>query len=205
MTLRVGSLKIGKLGIVISGASRAAYSLEPTANLGLVKLLKGYNLDAYGGFITERMNLVTSPTNKNKNLDRFKLQKGDVVILARGSAIRASFVTQPVANQNIIASANFIVIRPDPTIVRGEVIVAYLNSIMGRKHLLALSKGSITPNLSISDLRKFEIPSPSLEIQHKIAAIFHANYETYQATIALAEQQSNTANAMMLTLILGTA
>ncbi len=196
-------VKINQISQVIPGAAKGAYSLDTDANKDLIHLLKGNNLDSEGGISTDGMDQIAFSTTRN--IDRYILQEGDVVVMARGSAIRAGFVTKQVAQKKVIASANFIIIRPNTGEVMGEVIVAYLNSIIGQQRLQGLSKGSAIQHIPMSSIRELEIPVPSMQVQQKISDIFYANREAYKATLALAEQQKRTANASMLNMMLDVA
>lgn len=194
---------IGQVSQIIPGAAKGTYSLEADLDGDHAHLLKGNNLDSEGGISTVEMDRVV--VSVTRNIERYMLQEGDVVVMARGSAIRAGFVTKEVAQQNVIASANFIIIRPNTEAVQGEVITAYLNSVVGQQRLQGLSKGSAIQHIPTSNLRDLEIPIPSMKIQQNISDIFYANKEAYQATLALAEQQKRTAYASMLNMMLDVA
>lgn len=197
------NMLLGQVTQLIPGAARGAYSDNISNDSDLGYVLKGNSLDTDGGIYTEAMNQVSIVAARNT--DRYILQEGDVVVLARGSAIRAGFVTKEVAARKVIASANFIIIRPNKEIIQGEVIAAYLNSTLGRQQLQGLSKGAAIQHIPMSSLRELQIPVPTIEIQKTIADIFYANREAYQATLALAEQQKRTANASILNLMLKAA
>lgn len=193
--------RIGDICQVIPGAAQSAYSME--AGDASLYLLRGSNLDSEGGIDIEGIEQVT--LSVAQNADRYLLREGDVVVMARGSAIRAAFVSKVVAQKKLIASANFIIIRPNLSEVKGEVIVAFLNSVVGSHRLQALSKGAAIQHIPASDLRELEIPLPAMGVQKTISDLFHANREAYQATIALAEQQRRTANAFILNMMLAVA
>jgi len=195
--------KVGDISHVIPGAARGIYSEEATEGANIIHLLKGNNLDTEGGITIEGIQAVVQSTAKNA--DRYALQEGDVVIMARGSAIRTSFVTKEVANKKIVASANFLIIRPNKAEIKGEVIAVYLNSVVGQQKIQALSKGSVIHHIPTSSLRELQIPVPIMQVQQDISDIFCANREAYQATLALAEQQKRTAYASMLNMMLEVA
>jgi restriction endonuclease S subunit len=195
-------LKVEEFSKVFPGAARSLYVQEASQELQKVYLLKGINLDQDGGITTNEMEEVyLSP---NKNSDRYLLKSGDVVIMARGSAIRVSLVDTDVEQKNVIASGNLLIIRPNIDKVQSEVIVAYLRSIVGQASLLSLSQGAAIQHIPTSKLRALEVPVPLRAKQIQIANIFHASKEAYQATIALAEQQKKTASTSMLSLMIET-
>ncbi|HAT8810709.1 TPA: restriction endonuclease subunit S [Legionella pneumophila] len=184
---------------IISGVTNNSYTDLGTHDSQQVYLLKGNDLDQNGFISVESMEQVylSSPQKSG----RFILEGGDVVVLARGSAIRAGFVTKEIASLGVIASANFIILRSNKSEVKGEVITAYLTSEVGREHLLALSKGAVIQHIPASNLKSMEIPVPSMDIQNKICEIFYATHTAYRAAMELAEQQKRTANALILNLM----
>jgi len=195
--------KLGQISQVIPGAAKGVYIADVAKNPNTIHLLKGSNVNSEGSISTEGMERAV--LSSSKNTDRYILQEGDVVVMARGSAIRAGFITREVAEKGIIASASFIIIRPNKDEIQGEVIVAYLNSSLGQHRLLALSIGAAIQHIPTSSLKEMEIPVPALVTQKIISDIFYASREAYQATLALAEQQKRTANASILNMMLDAA
>lgn len=197
----VRNLRIEDVAKVIPGAAKGLYNQEPVEALNKAFLLKGVNLDQDGGVQPEGMEEVyLSP---GKNTDRYLLKANDIVVMARGSAMRVSLVDEAVEQKNVIASANFLIIRPRSELVKSEVIVAYLNSEVGRSRLLAQSTGAGIQHIPTASLRDLKIPVPSCKEQERIALIFHASIDAYRTTLELADQQKATASAAMLTLMMG--
>lgn len=166
-------------------------------------LLTGSSLNSSGEVLEDQLGSVT--LKEGKTIQRFLLQKGDVVLLAKGNSIRAGYVTEQIAKLNVIASANFIVLRPNPNEVLGEVLVAYFNSPVGQSVLDAASTGAAIKNINLANIRKMEIELPSLSKQREIAELFHASNQAYNATLNLAEQQKKVAMACISQLIKGAA
>ena len=193
-------LKVEDFSQVIPGAAKSIYGQEPSGELEKASLLRGMNLDLDGGISSEGMEEVyLSPT---KNTDRYLLRAGDVVVMARGSAIRVSLVDKALEQKRVVASANFLIIRIDVGKVQPEVLVAYLNSVVGQAAMLSLSTGAAIQHIPTSKLRNLQIPVPVKSLQNQITNIFHASKEAYKATLALAEQQKKTASASMLGLMM---
>lgn len=166
-------------------------------------LLTGSSLNSSGEVLEDQLGSVT--LKEGKTIQRFLLQKGDVVLLAKGNSIRAGYVTEQIAKLNVIASANFIVLRPNQNEVLGEVLVAYFNSPAGQSVLDAASTGAAIKNINLANIRKMEIELPSLSKQREIAELFHASNQAYNATLNLAEQQKKVAMACISQLIKGAA
>lgn len=203
MKLDDNNRKISDVCKIIPGAAKSVYDSERDKDGQIAYLLKGVNLDTDGGISSDEMDKVSISTSRNIN--RYFLVEGDVVVMARGSAVRASIVTKELVENKIIASANFIVLRPNKEIIKGEVIIAYLTSLIGIQKLKSLNRGSVIQHIPTSDLRDMQLPVPPLSIQNQISDIYIAKTEAYKATKELAEQQKNTANAAMLNLMLEVA
>lgn len=130
-----------------------------------------------------------------KSIDKFKLMAGDVVLLSRGSSMKAALVTKQLAELNAVPSANLIVIRPHQHLLKSEVLVAYLNAEVGQAWLEQTSVGATIRNLPANALKKLEITLPEFSVQCDIAELFHANLNTQKAGLAMLQQQKRVAEA----------
>jgi restriction endonuclease S subunit len=130
-----------------------------------------------------------------RDLARFKLLEGDVLLLSRGSSMKAALVTAQIAALNTVPSANLVVIRPDSTKLKGELLVAYFNSDIGQLWLEQNSVGASIRNLPAGVIKSLELKVPQMNTQHDIAALFHANLNTQKAGAAMLMQQKRVADA----------
>lgn len=186
-----------------TGATNALFEKAAQESENSLFLLTGSSLNSNGEVLEDQLGSVT--LKEGKTIRRFLLQQGDVVLLAKGNSIRAGYVTEHVAKLDVVASANFIVLRPNKKELLGEVLVAYFNSPVGQSLLEAISTGATIKNISISNLKKLEVTLPSLSKQHEIAELFHASNQAYRSTMDLAEQQKKVADACISQLIKGAA
>lgn len=186
-----------------TGATNALFEKNENNAEGALNLLTGSSVNLNGEIIEQHLSQVT--IKDGKDIQRFLLQEGDVVLLAKGNSIRAGYVTTNIAKLNVIASANFILLRPNNDKLLGEVLVAYFNSPAGQSMLDATSTGAIIKNINLSNIKKMEIELPDLNKQHEIAELFHASNQAYQSTINLAEQQKKVATACISQLMKGAA
>ena len=186
-----------------TGATNTLFDKASQESDSSLRLLMGSSLNSSGEILEEQLDFITLKEGKDES--RFLLQQGDVVLLAKGNSIRAGYVTEYIAKLSVIASANFIVLRPNKKELLGEVLVAYFNSPAGQSLLEATSTGATIKNISLSNLKKLEIPLPSLSKQHKVAELFHASNQAYRSTMNLAEQQKKVADACISKLIKGAA
>ena len=186
-----------------TGATNALFEKNENNVEGALHLLTGSSVNLNGEIIEQHLNQVT--IKDGKDIQRFLLQQGDVVLLAKGNSIRAGYVTENIAKLNVIVSANFILLRPNNNQLLGEVLVAYFNSPTGQSLLDATSTGATIKNINLSNIKKMEIGLPELSKQSEIAELFNASNQAYQATIKLAEQQKKVATACISQLMKGVA
>ncbi|MFT2092115.1 restriction endonuclease subunit S [Paraglaciecola sp. 2405UD69-4] len=186
-----------------TGATNALFEKNENNVEGALHLLTGSSVNLNGEIIEQHLSRVT--IKGGKDIQRFLLQEGDVVLLAKGNSIRAGYITTNIAKLNVIASANFILLRPNNNQLLGEVLVAYFNSPAGQSMLDAISTGAAIKNINLSNIKKVEIELPELSKQHEIAKLFNASNHAYQATIKLAEQQKKLATACISQLMKGAA
>lgn len=186
-----------------TGATNALFEKNESNAEGTMRLLTGSSVNLNGEIVEQQLSQVTIA--EGKSIQRFLLQEGDVVLLAKGNSIRAGYVTEQIAKLNVIASANFLLLRPNKNELLGELLVAYFNSPTGQSMLDAASTGAAIKNINLSNIRKMEIELPTLSKQHEIAELFHASNQAYNTTISLAEQQKKVAMACISQLIKGAA
>lgn len=186
---------------LITGATNALFEKNESNVEGALHLLTGSSVNLNGEIIEQRLSEII--IKEGKDIQRFLLKEGDVVLLAKGNSIKAGYVTKAIAELNVIASANFILLRPNNNELLGEVLVAYFNSSVGQSQLGTISTGAIITNISLSSIKKLVIELPGLNKQNEIAELFHASNQAYQSTLNLAEQQKKVSTAYITQLIKG--
>ena len=190
---------IGEVATIVPGATNSHYDKEVVEGAALAKLLTGRALTDQGCIDLEGLQTVW--LSEGRSVERFTLQSGDVVLMARGTGVRAGLITDAVAQQGVVASSNFLIIRPNSNEISGAVLTAYLNSELGKSALVGMGKGSVIPSIPASGLRSLMVPVPSTLVQEQVADLREASQEAYRATLALAEQQQKTAQARILNLL----
>ncbi|MBB1365964.1 restriction endonuclease subunit S [Pseudoalteromonas sp. SR44-5] len=184
-----------------TGATNALFEKNESNVEGALHLLTGSSVNLNGEIIEQQLSEII--IKEGKDIQRFLLKEGDVVLLAKGNSIKAGYVTKAIAELNVIASANFILLRPNNNELLGEVLVAYFNSSVGQSQLDTISTGAIITNISLSSIKKLVIELPGLNKQNEIAELFHASNQAYQSTLNLAEQQKKVSTAYITQLIKG--
>ena len=184
-----------------TGATNALFEKNESNAEGALHLLTGSSVNLNGEIIEQQLSEII--IKEGEDIQRFLLKEGDVVLLAKGNSIKAGYVTKAIAELNVIASANFILLRPNNNELLGEVLVAYFNSPVGQSQLGTISTGAIITNISLSSIKKLVIELPELNKQNEIAELFHASNQAYQSTLNLAEQQKKVSTAYITQLIKG--
>ncbi len=147
---------------LITGATNALFEKDESNSEGAMRLLTGSSVNLNGEIIEQQLSEII--IKEGKDIQRFLLKEGDVVLLAKGNSIKAGYVTKAIAELNVIASANFILLRPNNNELLGEVLVAYFNSPVGQSQLGTISTGAIITNISLSSIKKLVIELPELNV-----------------------------------------
>lgn len=186
--------------MIFTGATNAIYSKSEASN-ATYRLLMGNTISELGEISVESLDGIDAVDEKK--IEKVLLKTGDVALLSRGSSMRAGIITKEIAVMNVVPSASFIIIRPNPKAFLGEVLVAYLNSSVGQSALAQLTKGTTLQSLATSDFKKMSIHLPSMDKQKEMVELFYASNEAYKNGKDFIEQQRLTAIATMLTIMLG--
>lgn len=148
-------------------------------------LLEIGNINDYGE-ISSSLTLI-DPNKIGKRLDRYLLKSGDIVITARGKKIKLSFIELK-ENEKIIANGSINVIRVDKNKMNPRYLKMFLDSPKGKQTLENIKIGrEKTPSLNTGDLKKIEIPCPSLEEQNAVAK----KYEEIEQRISKLKDELN--------------
>jgi len=124
---------------------------------------------------------------EERKVTNYLLKKGDVLIPARGTAIRTAIFHEQ--SYPCIASSNVIVIRPEPKMLNSTYLKLFIDSPLGEKMISGMQQGIAIINISYKDLKALEIPVPSLEEQQKKSDEYTKELKIYKDTIAAAEKR----------------
>jgi hypothetical protein len=83
-----------------TGATNALFEKSESNAEGAMYLLTGSAVNLNGEIVEDQLSSVTIA--EGKSIQRFLLQEGDVVLLAKGNSIRAGYVTERIAKLNVI-------------------------------------------------------------------------------------------------------
>ena len=187
-------MKLDNVLSVKVGVAQFETTDEGVNNLAQVGLVNGANISELGDldFVDAELKYVYVSAEK---LHDNVLKVGDIILMSRGSNMRAAIVNQQDADKDLIASPNCLVLTANLNYVLPEVIVAFLNSELGQKTLDSLSTGATIKNVPARKIKDIDLRVPDLAVQNKIAQIFKQNIETLKSLKVLQMQQKITANA----------
>ncbi len=157
---------------------------DPTGIIGVV------NISNIGEYEIDYDNLDHLDEEERKVMN-YLLKDGDVLVPARGTAIRTAIFHKQ--SYPCIASSNVIVIRPKPNMLNSVYLKIFLDSPLGKKLISGIQQGIAIINISYKDLKSLEIPLPSLEEQQKKADEYIKEFKLYKDAIATAEKRWNEA------------
>lgn len=169
---------VGNVAQVFRGKSVS--KKDPAGSIGVVNIsnIGEYEVD-YDG--------LDHLEEEERKVANYLLREGDVLLPARGTAIRtAVFHTQ---SYPCIASSNVIVIRPDAKMLDSTYLKVFLDSPIGNKLISGAQQGMTVMNISYKDLNVLEIPIPVMEQQKEVAEEYTEELKRYKDTVAAAEER----------------
>lgn len=131
-----------------------------------------------------------------KDIESKKLVAGDIILLAKGTQLRAALITEnDVCEKNLIPSNIFLVIQMDKNYLQPEILVGYLNSHIGQANLNQLIQGTVLKNIPIKSLKTLEIVLDENLDQELLAQLFHHNISVLKNMECLITQHKSVFNA----------
>ncbi len=161
---------------------KAVNQKDPTGAIGVVNIS---NIGEYDINYDELDHL----DEEERKVTNYVLQESDVLIPARGTAIRTA-IFHP-QSYPCIASSNIIVIRPDKKRLSSTYLKLFLDSPLGQKMVSGVQQGITVINISYKDLKALEIPVPSIEEQQRKADEYEKELRIYQDSITAAQNRWN--------------
>jgi hypothetical protein len=143
------------------------------------------DLDGQGG-VAPRQALEAVPLGGGRGFDKYRIQDGDVLLTARGTALKVAVVGPETAGA--LASSNLLVVRPDPSRLHPGALAAWLLGPRGEAELRGRTRSSaLLLSLTPGELADVRVPVPSLEVQRQAAALIGASRAGYHSAMRAAE------------------
>ena len=169
---------LGEVAEIFRGKS--VTKKDENGSIGVVNIsnIGQYDID-YDGL--DKLN------EEERKVHNYILQEGDVVLPARGTAIRTAVFHEQ--SYLCIASSNIIVIRPKPSMLNSTYLKIFMDSPIGNSMISSLQQGMTVMNISYKDLKLLEIPFPVIEEQQRISKEYTDSYKDYIESISAAEKR----------------
>lgn len=179
---------IGNVAEIFRG--KAITRKEPSGNIGVVNIsnIGDYEID---------YTILEHLQEEERKVSTYLLQEGDVLLPARGTAIRTAVFHEQ--SYPCIASSNLIVIRPDAKILDSTYLKIFLDSPIGNKLISSAQQGTTVMNISYRDLKVLEVPILPLDTQKAAAKEYLEELTKYKETVAAAEKRWTEALARLQT------
>ncbi|MEM5505578.1 restriction endonuclease subunit S [Shewanella frigidimarina] len=162
--VKLGSLDGGKGNFVDGPFGSNLKSSEYTESGVPLIQLKNIKPNKY---ITKNLKFVSQ--EKADSINRHSYKAGDVCIAKLGAVGTACIIPEGAPDGIIVADV--VRFRGDKTLIDYKYLCHYLNSSIGQRAILKLSRGSTRTRTNLTDLKTVEIPLPPLAEQKRIAAI----------------------------------
>lgn len=173
-------IQLGEVAEIFRGKSVA--KKDTNGSIGVV------NISNIGQYEIDYSSLDKLDEEERK-VQNYILQEGDVVLPARGTAIRTAVFHEQ--SYPCIASSNVVVIRPKANMLNSMYLKIFIDSPIGNNMISSLQQGMTVMNISYKDLKLLEVPFPVYEEQEKVATEYEKAYQNYIETISEAEKQWN--------------
>lgn len=119
------------------------------------------------------------------------LKQGDILLRARGGYYYSGLFNAELTN--VIAAGQFFILSPNTDIVDPAYLCWYLNQPIAQQYLEKNDSGSNIPMINKQTISNLPVKLPSLNTQHKIAAI----HQSWLKEKKLTEQLLNNQEQMM--------
>ena len=131
-----------------------------------------------------------------RDLGRYKVASGDVLVSARSTTLKTAIV--PPTLDGRIINATLLGVRTMPNL-EPRLLVAWLQHREGRAALESVAQtGTAQMNITVAAISNIMIPVPPLEVQRQIAKILEASDEAYHAAIEAAENRRRIARQVVV-------
>lgn len=135
-------------------------------------------------------------TRLERSPDKYRVEQGDVLFLARGHRLFAAAVGQRV--DGAIASGYFLILRLKTDAVRPDYLAWYLNQPRFQAALKPLMRGSHMPLVTRSDVESLRVHVPPLAVQEAIVQLDELERQEQKLLAAIKEKRSQLIQAISM-------
>lgn len=169
------------------GAAHSCFEKDITDPSKLINILSLKNTRVQHGTTCGEFKAAQLKNGAEHLIHRARLLEGDVVLGLYAPKFSSVYITKELSKKSLVASPHVGIIRPNIKLLRGEVIVSFLNSSKGQSLLSSLVTGAAIGRISLSSIGNIDVPTPNTSTQNKIAELFHYRNNKYQEFLREAE------------------
>lgn len=128
---------------------------------------------------------------KDAQLRKGKLQRADVVLTTRGTLGNVAYYDERVPYEHLRINSGMVILRCDKSKILPPFLYAFLRSDLFKAQVERMRSGVAQPQLPIRDMKRIELPLPSLQQQGRLVDAISAYddlIENNRRRIALLEQ-----------------
>ena len=121
--------------------------------------------------------LLDSVYVEKNNLDRYVIKNGDIVLSCKSSKLKIALFESK-DGEDVLASGNLIVIRPDKNKILPAYLKMFLDSEKGNRLLNSIQTGASIISINPSALKEMNIPLLDIDTQAKISNLYMSKIDT---------------------------
>lgn len=186
------TVKLGSISALITKGTTPTSVGFQFINSG-VNFIKIESISINGQFIPQKFSAISAECNES--LKRSQLRNGDILFSIAGALGRTVLVTEDILPANTNQALALIRLKTDVTIEKSYLLLALKTSVT-MKQVEKHGGGVAQQNLSLEQLKSFDIPLPPLPEQKRIVALLDTVFADLEQTRAKTEQNLKNAREL---------
>jgi hypothetical protein len=152
--------------------------------------------DVTDGLVERRADLHEVDFDDDPKHDRALLRPGDVIVTARGTLLKSALVTE--THAGVLPTSNLIVVRPTPSVILPELVLAVLRHPRTQAALANEVMGAAVPTLRVPSVARVRLVIPALDQQRDLARLTALGEAQYEAAVQAARLRRKLASEIVM-------
>lgn len=143
------------------------------------------------------------PTDKiHFDLNKHSAVPGDVLIASRSTDLATGIVPSSLIGS--VFNSTLIAVRPRPQTIHPRLLIAWMQSALGRTHFDSLSQsGTMQMNVTVKELSTLPVPTFTATEQATLVAVLEASDTAHESAVQAAHQRREIALQLVTDVLLG--
>ena len=176
---------------------RGRVQAHPQGNYSLIQVKDTYRGTLYH-IRSEALDKVFIPEKKNKFMNKYLIQKNDVLYLSKLNPGAFRYMG---SFEKTIPMAHFYILRPKTEYIDSDYLCWALNQDFMKPQIQKYLKGTILPFISKDALAAFRIPLPNINIQKKIINLLQLRVQEKEIQEAIDKKKNTLMNKILTELL----